>query len=89
LFFTSPDELDVMRGPIESFGREEQQRLEHYRRTRSWLRSEHGENPRLGIWEMVLAYGVGQAEARANWAEEALAKMGKEGKAKRKASKSA
>jgi len=55
LFFTSPDELGAMRGPIESFRREEEQRLEHYRRTRSWLRSEHGENPRLGIWEMVLA----------------------------------
>ena len=89
LFFTSPDELGAMHGPIDSFRREEEQRLEHYRRTRGWLRSEHGENPRLAIWEMVLAYGVGQSEARVKWAEEMLAKMGKERKARRKASKSA
>ena len=89
LFFTSPDGVDAMREPIEGLRREEGQRLEHYRRTRSWLRREHGENPRLPIWEMVLAYGVGQAEARTKWAEEALATMGKEGKARRKASKSA
>jgi PadR family transcriptional regulator, regulatory protein AphA len=88
LFFMTPGELGLIQGQMNGFHKEEAQRLEHYRRARSWLRSEHGDNSRLEIWEMVLDYGVGQSEARVRWSEGILRKM-RHGKAKRKASKSA